>query len=229
MTGKPFQDDLRCSFTIVEVLSGSRPLAQPIEFISKASQLRKSKGKMLKERKKKIIICFPHADACMQFQIPDVKVMFHLLWMCMEREGGDMERRFGWLLLDCDCCAGQEALRTQHRKRETSLIFIEWTEISCKAEMLCLGQARAALWSANKLGFCAAVLHYWHPCTAVWKHLLPHLLYKPFGNKLKEVEIHREEYHGALDLEGFCRFLWIYMSFGGGFERTTSSSFSLWY
>lgn len=101
-------------------------------------------------------------------------------------KGGDMERRFGWLLLDCDCCTGQEALRMQHRKRGTSLIILEWTEISCKAEMLCLGQARAELWSANELGFCAAVLHYWHLCTAVWEHLLPHLLYKPFGNKLKE-------------------------------------------
>lgn len=136
------------------------------------------------ERKKTIIICFPHADAFMQFQIPDVKLMFYLLWMCMERKRGDIKRRFGWLLLDCDCCTGQEALRMQHRKRRASLIILEWTEISCKAEMLCLGQTEAELWSANKLGFCAAVLHYWHPCTAVWKHLLPHLLYKPFGNKL---------------------------------------------
>lgn len=112
-------------------------------------------------KKKEIIICFPHADECMQFQIPDVKVVFYLLCGCVWREksGWYGEVFFGWLLLDCDCCTGQEALRMQHRKRGTSLIILEWTEISCKAEMLCLGQARTVLRSANKLGFCAAVLH----------------------------------------------------------------------
>lgn len=153
-----------------------------------------------------------------------------MCYECVWREKGDIWS-FGCLLLDCDCCSVQEALRMQHRKRGTSLIILGWTEISCKAEMLCLGQARAEPWSANKLRFCAAVLQYWHPCTAVWKHLLPYLLYKPFGNKLKETEIHREGYHGALDLEEFCRFLWIYMSFCGvlNFKCTMSSSFSLWY
>jgi len=142
------------------------------------------RGKCWKKKNKKIIICFPHADECMQFQIPDVKEMFYLLWMRMQWEGGDMERSFGRLLLNCDCCI-RRASWLQHRKRGTTLIILEWTEISCKAEMLCLGPAMTELWSANKLGFCAAVLQNWHPCTAVWKHLLPHLLYKPLGNKLK--------------------------------------------
>lgn len=115
---------------------------------------------------------------------------------------GERRGRSGEEFLGCGCCTG-------HRKRGTSLIFLERTGISCKAEMLCLGQAKAELLSANKLGFCAAVLQYWRPCTAVWKHLLPHLLHKPFGNKRKGIEIHREEYHGALDLEEICRFQWI--------------------
>lgn len=151
---------------------------------------------MLKGKKKggkKIIICFPHAEACMQFPNPDVKVMFYLLWMCMERESSDIEMRFGGLHLDCDCCTGQKAPWMQQRKRGTSVMILEWTEISCKAEKLYLGQIRAELGSANKLMFCAAVLHYWHQCTTVWKHLLPHFLYKPLGNKLKETEIRSEE------------------------------------
>lgn len=105
----------------------------------------------------------------MQFQIPHVRVMFYSS-------------------TDCDRCSGQVALGMQHRKSRTTRISHEWTEISCKAEMLCLGQARAELLSANELGFCAAVVQQWHPCTAVWKHLLPHLLYKPFGNRLTETE-----------------------------------------
>ena len=36
---------------------------------------------------------------CMQFQIPDVKLMFYLLWLCREREGGDIERNVGLRLL----------------------------------------------------------------------------------------------------------------------------------
>lgn len=51
---------------------------------------------MLKEKRKGILICFPHADECMQFQIPDVKVMLYFLWMCMQKEEADMERSF-WL------------------------------------------------------------------------------------------------------------------------------------
>lgn len=69
---------LLCSFTVVEVLSGSRPPAQLIEFISKASELKRTEGENV-ERKKKITIGFPHADECMQLQIPDVKLMFYLL------------------------------------------------------------------------------------------------------------------------------------------------------
>lgn len=47
----------------------------------------------------------------MQFQIPDVKVMFYLPRMCMERVGGDMERRF-WL-----AAAAAAGLRLLHRPR----------------------------------------------------------------------------------------------------------------
>lgn len=109
---------------------------------------------------------------------------------CVWREKGLIWR--GVFLAGCCCCwtatvaPAKRLCGCSTGKRGTSLIILEWTEIGCKAEMLCLGQAGAELWSANKLGSCAAVLHYWHPCTAVWKHLLPHLLYKPFGNKLKE-------------------------------------------
>lgn len=93
---------------------GSQAAGRPLNWLSSSQRHLSSKaarGKMLKEKKKKIIICFPHAVACMQFQIPDVEVMFYLLWMRMEGERGvDVERRFGSLLLDCDCCTGQEAL-----------------------------------------------------------------------------------------------------------------------
>lgn len=55
-------------------------------------------------------------NAC-NFKIPDVKLMFYLLWMCK----GAIWRG----ILDCDCCSGQEALQMQHRKRGTSLIILE--------------------------------------------------------------------------------------------------------
>lgn len=138
---------------------------------------------MLKE--KKIIICFPHADECMQFQIPDVRVVFYFLWMWMEREGGDMEREI-WLA-GCCCWTATVALAKKlcgcsTGKEERLLIILGWTEISCKAEMLCLGQARAELWSANELEVlcsCVTVLASLRSCVktsapslaiqAIWK------------------------------------------------------------
>lgn len=193
---------LLCSFTVVEVLSGSRPPAQLIEFISKASELKWTEGENV-ERKKKIIIGFPHADECMQLQIPDVKLMFYLLWMCMEGERGRHGEEF-WTV---------DALQMQHRKRGTSPTILEWTEISCKAEMLCLGQARAELWSANKLGFfcsCVTVLASLHSCV---KTSAPSLAIQAIW---KQTERKRNPYRGIPWSFGFGgNLLWTFMSFGG--------------
>lgn len=62
---------------MVEVLSGNRPPAQLIVHL-KGILAQKNQGENV-GRKKKILICFPHADGCMQFEIPDVKVMFYVL------------------------------------------------------------------------------------------------------------------------------------------------------
>lgn len=74
-------------------------------------------------KKKKDLICFPHADEHMQFQIPDVNYMFYFLWMCVQREGAGMERSLGRLM---DCCTGQEALQMQHRKKKND----SWQSLS---------------------------------------------------------------------------------------------------
>lgn len=191
---------LRCSFAVVEVLSGSRP-TDWVHLKGILAQ-KEPRGKTLKERDhNRFSTCrWMHAISNSRCQI---NVLFAMI-VYGERRGSDMERNFGlWLL-----SRPREAPKMRHRKRGTSLIILKRTEISCRAEMLRLGQAGAELRSANKLGFCAAVLQYWHPCTAVWKHLLPHLLHKPFGKKLKG--IHREEYNWALDLEEISVNLYVF-------------------
>lgn len=164
-----------------------------------------------------IMICFPHADACVQFQIPDVKVMFCLPWMCTERENWTAAPA-KWL---CGCSTG---------KRGTSLIFLEWTEISCKAEMLCLGQARAELRSANKLG-CFVQLCYTIGIPAqLCENICSLTCYtsRLETNWMKSIERSVMELWTRMDLQISVN-LYVFWLVVGALNLRCTGSFSLWY